>query len=165
MGAQFVLGLRLRLNSARSRLNGVLRGDAGAVQIESAFCYLILFTLMFGIIQFCMMVYTYGVYSEAARVGVRYAVQHGSDSATCSGPTTGCSDTSGANVISAVNNYASLYVASISGMKVGVSYPDSTGSTPPSRVVVTVTYNYVPFINKPGFAQPFAITSQGRIEF
>ncbi len=139
--------------------------DSGSVQVESAFCYLIIFMLMLGIIQFCMMVYTFGVYSEAARVGTRYAVEHGTNSSNCSGPSTGCGDSSAANVISAVNNYAAAYVAKISGMNVAVNYPDSTGSAAPSRVVVTITYTYAPFVSYAGFAQPFSITSQGRIQY
>ena len=124
--------------------------------------YTAFFFVMVGVIQFCLLVYTYGVYSEAARVGVRYAVQHGTDSTTCSGPSTGCTDTTAANVVSAVNTYAAHYVTTIAGMKVVANYPDSS-SAPGSRVVVNITYTYVPFVRNKGFNQAFQIASQGRI--
>jgi Flp pilus assembly protein TadG len=136
--------------------------DAGAVLVEMAFSYLIFFLVMAGVMQFCMVVYSYGVYAEAARAGVRYAVQHGADSSTCSGPSSGCADSSGANVVSAVNSYAAHYVSSIASMTVNANYPDAS-SAPGSRVVVNVTYTYAPFFTYPGFNQAFQITAQGRI--
>ena len=141
----------------------LLREDLGAVQLESALCYGIIFVLMLGVMQFCTMLYTYGVYAEAARVGVRYAVAHGTDNtSSCSGPTTGCSDSAGANVITAAKSYAQGYVSTVPGMQVSVTYPDSS-STPPSRVVLKINYTYVPFVRVAGFNQAFHITVQGRI--
>ena len=150
---RFGLGLRAAL----------LREDVGAVQVESALCYGIIFVLMLGVMQFCMMIYTYGVYAEAARVGVRYAVAHGTDNtSSCSGPTTGCSDSAGANVITAVKTYAAGYISAVPGMQISANYPDSS-STPPSRVVIKINYTYVPFSTLPNFRQTFQITVQGRI--
>ncbi len=141
----------------------LVREDSAAVQVESALCYGIIFVLMLGVMQFCMMIYTYGVYAEAARVGVRYAVAHGTDNtSSCSGPTTGCSDSAGANVITAVKNYAAGYISIVPGMQVSATYPDSS-STPPSRIVVRINYTYVPFATLAGFHQTFQITVQGRI--
>jgi hypothetical protein len=140
----------------------LLGEDHGSAQVEMAFSYGIFFLVMAGIIQFCMVVYTYGVYAEAARVGVRYAVQHGTDSGSCSGPSTGCVDSSGANVVSATNHYAAQYVTTIAGMTVRASYPDSS-SAPGARVIVNVTYTYAPFFMYTGFNQAFQISSQGRI--
>ncbi len=141
----------------------LLREEDGAVQVESALCYGIIFVLMLGVMQFCMMIYTYGVYAEAARVGVRYAVAHGTDnSSSCSGPTVGCSDSAGANVITAVKTYAAGYISAVPGMQISASYPDSS-STPPSRIVIKINYTYVPFVTLAGFRQSFQITVQGRI--
>jgi Flp pilus assembly protein TadG len=138
------------------------RDDRGAAQVETAISYIVLFMLMAGIIQFCMLVYTYGVYAEAARAGVRYAVQHGTDSPTCSGPSTGCTDVSAANVESAVKTYAGRFVTAVSGAVVHANYPDAS-SAPGSRVVVNVTYTYVPFVSYQGFNKAFQIAAQGRI--
>jgi Flp pilus assembly protein TadG len=152
----------LRLPAQLAPGRTLLHDDAGAAQVEMAFSYGILFLVMAGIIQFCMLVYTYGVYAEAARAGVRYAVQHGTDSSTCSGPSTGCTDSTGTNVVSAVNSYAAHYVSTISGMTVKANYPDSS-SAPGSRVIVNVTYTYIPFVTYKGFNQAFQIAAQGRI--
>ncbi len=120
-------------------------------------------TCVMGIMEFCVMTYTYAVYADAARRGVRYATIHGSDSSNCSGPSSGCGDSTGANVVSAVKSYASAYTNPISGMTVQVSYPDSGGCTPPSRVIVTITYNYAPLFHYPGTSHVFQVISQGRI--
>ena len=141
----------------------LLRKDAGAVQVESALCYGIIFVLTLGVMQFCMMIYTYAVYAEAARVGVRYAVAHGTDNiSSCSGPTTGCSDSAGANVVSAVKTYAAAYISAVPGMQVSATYPDAS-SIPPSRIVIRINYTYMPFAMLAGFHQSFQITVQGRI--
>ena len=150
-------------NSSRSLPAAWLQEDVGAVQVESALCYGIIFVLMLGVMQFCMMIYTYGVYAEAARAGVRYAVAHGTNNiSSCSGPTTGCADSAGANVVGAVKTYAASYIAAVPGMQVSASYPDSS-SAPPSRVVVEINYTYMPFAMLAGFHQSFQITVQGRI--
>lgn len=146
-------------------LAALLRENTGAVQVESALCYTIIFTLMLGVMQFCMMIYTYAVLAEAARVGVRYAVVHGTDNtSSCSGPTTGCSDSTGANVVTAVKTYAAGYVSAVPGMQILPTYPDAA-STPPSRVVVKINYTYLPFSTLPNFRQAFQITAQGRISY
>ncbi len=149
----------------RFQLAGIRRfaaDDAGLGLVETALSYTAFFFAMVGVIQFCQLIYTYGVYAEAARVGVRYAVQHGTDSTTCSGPSTGCGDATAANVVSAVNAYAARYVTTISGMKVVASYPDSS-SAPGARVTVKITYTYAPFVRNKGFNQAFQIQTQGRI--
>jgi Flp pilus assembly protein TadG len=152
-----------RAGEVRLGLFGCGRNECGATLAESAICYGLIFTCLFGVIQFCMLVYTYGVYAEAARAGVRYAVEHGTDSSTCSGPSTGCGDSTGANVVSAVNSYAAQFVAKVPGVQVNVTYPDAS-SAPPSRVVVKVTYTYTPFLKgSKGVSQAMGITTQGRI--
>ncbi len=149
--------------SSWSLRTALLREDVGAVQVESALCYGIIFMLMLGVMQFCMMIYTYGVYAEAARAGVRYAVAHGTDNtSSCSGPTTGCSDSTGANVVTAVKSYAAGYISTVPGLQISASYPDSS-SEPPSRVVIKINYTYMPFTTLAGFHQSFQITVQGRI--
>jgi hypothetical protein len=111
------------------------------------------------------MVYTYCVYQEAARDGVRYAIVHGVDNSNCSGPSTGCGDPTAGNVINAVSSFANPYAAPISGMSIQVTYPDSGGCTPPSRVIVTVTYTYTPLFHIMPSGIPFQVSSQGRIVY
>ena len=149
----------------RAALSGLQTTDCGSVIIETAISYMIMMSCVFGIIGFTLMVYTYCIYQEAARNGVRYAAVHGIDSSNCSGPTTGCADQTAGRVVDAVNSYVRPFAAPIQGATVQVSYPDSGGCTPPARVIVTVTYNY----NSPFQALPrgltFQVSSQGRIVY
>ncbi len=109
-----------------------------------------------------MVVYTYNVLGDAARQGVRYAIVHGNDSSACSGPQSGCSDKSGANVTAVVNQYAVMSFHSMTGMTVAVTYPDGD-SKPPDRVLVQVTYPYVPYLYLPGLTPTLYLSAEGRV--
>jgi Flp pilus assembly protein TadG len=137
--------------------------ESGSVLIETALSYFLIMTCMLGIIECCLMTYTYSVYADAARHGARYASMHGSASANCSGPSSGCADATAANVVASVTGYASSYAAPVTGMTVVVTYPDTGGCAAPSRVVVTITYNYNPLFTFPGSTHTFQVSSQGRI--
>ncbi len=148
-----------------SLATGLRRETSGAAMVETGMSMLICFMVVLFIAQICMLVFSYGVYAEAARVGVRYGVQHGSDNALCSGPfTTPCSDASGTNVTAAVNNFASRFMNLIAGATVTPSWPDSS-CAPNSRMVVTVQFTYVPFTGLSGFRVSHTIVAQGRITY
>lgn len=124
-----------------------------------------LFLVTFLIFEFCMTVYTYSVLGNAAREGIRYAIVHGTDSASCSGPGSGCTDPAGANLKAEVKNYASLSFHDLRGMTVTPSWPDGT-ATPSSRVVVTISYPYVAYLVVPGFLPPMMqVKAEGRVVF
>ncbi|MEO8735861.1 MAG: TadE/TadG family type IV pilus assembly protein, partial [Edaphobacter sp.] len=110
--------------------------------LETALCVMLIMTLVLGIIECSVMMYTYSVLGDAARHGVRYAIIHGASSSNCSGPSTGCADSSATNVVNDVTTYANIFANNISGMTVQVTYPDVGGSTSPSRVTVAITYTY-----------------------
>ena len=112
-----------------------------------------------------MLVYSYSVINNAAREGVRYAIVHGSDSTNCSGPSSGCTDTSAANVVDVVKQYAALTFHDTSGMTVTVDYPDATQADPLSLVTVTVDYTYIPISNLVSLSSNLSVTSQGRIVY
>lgn len=132
--------------------------------LETTLAFMTMMTLMLGIVEFSMMAYTYSAVAEATHVGVRYAVMHGTYSTNCSGPTSGCGDPSAGNVAAQVTQYAATFAANAQGLKVDVSYPDSS-STSPSRVVVAVSYTYQPLFLFPGLNQAFNVSSQGRIVY
>ena len=139
--------------------------ESGSMLIEFALSVWTLLLVTFLIFEFCMTIYTYSVLCNAAREGVRYAIAHGTDSSTCSGPSTGCSDSTGANVTSVVMGYAKVCFHDITGMTVTPSWPDGK-STPSSRVIVKINYPYVPYLSLPGFNAPtMQVTSEGRIVF
>jgi Flp pilus assembly protein TadG len=93
--------------------------------------------MAFLIFEFCMAIYTYSVLGNAAREGVRYAIVHGTDNSSCSGPSSGCADSGGNNVTAVVNS-----------------------------VLVTISYPYVSYLALPGFNSPqMQIKAEGRIVF
>lgn len=55
-----------------------LRGENGGTLVETALSIALLLTLLIGIIEACLMVYTYHFISNAAREGTRYAIVRGS---------------------------------------------------------------------------------------
>jgi Flp pilus assembly protein TadG len=142
--------------------------DSGSIQIETALGFMMIMTLMLGIIEVCMMGYTYSVLEDATREGVRYAAIHGTDSTACSGPGTGsgsaCSDASGANISNYVTVFTQQFCGNLSGMDVSVTYPDGT-STPASQVQVMITYTYQPLFKLPGTRHTLQVSSEGRIMY
>lgn len=139
------------------------RSESGSVAIETALSFMLVITLVLGLIELCVMTYTYSVLADAARHGVRYATIHGASSSSCSGPSVGCADSSAANVVNDVTTYANNFARNISGMTVQVTYPDAGGSTTPSRVTVGITYTYQPMFHVLGSGPAFHVSSQGRI--
>lgn len=138
------------------------REEDGSLMVETALALLVALPLVFWLFEICMLTYTCSVLGDAARQGVRYAIVHGTDNSNCSGPSSGCADLSGANVISVVNNSAAYSFHDLSNMTVQVGYPDGI-SSPPARVNVTISYMYVPYIQLPGIQNSIQMTAQGRI--
>ena len=139
--------------------------DCGSALLEFALSVWTMLLVTFLIFEFCMLVYTYSVLANAAREGVRYAVVHGTTNTSCSGPNNGCGDASGGNVIAVVRGYAALSFHDLRAMTVSASWPDGK-STPGSRVIVTVTYPYISYLQLPGFVSPnMTINAESRIVF
>lgn len=136
--------------------------ETGSLVVETALSLLLVLPMVFWLFEMCMLTYTYSVLGDAARQGVRYAIVHGTDTTNCSGPSSGCADSSGANVITVVDSSAANSFHDLTQMKVQVDYPDAS-SAPPSRVNVTINYTYVPYIKLPGIAQSVQLSAQGRI--
>jgi len=148
----------------RAHIRRLGRGEDGSIVIETALGFMITMTMVLVIIECCMMVYTYSVLEDAVREGVRFASIHGIDSSSCSGPSSGCADSTGANVVSDVTVYAGKFVGNLAGMGVTVTYPDGK-STPTSRVSVQIVYTYQPLFRFPGASHVLQVSSQGRIVY
>ena len=102
------------------------RDTRASVQVETTFALLLAVPLIFVVFEVCAFTYTQALLGDAARAGVRYAVVHGSDSTACSGPGSGCSDSSGSNVTSMVQTYAGSLMSQLSTVTVTPSWPDSS---------------------------------------
>lgn len=107
-----------------------LNKDTGSILLELSVALLCIMTVLFGAMELCSAAYAYTVLSDAANEGVHYAIFNSSDQ-------TGTSDT--------VKSYATNTLHDVSHMNVSVTYPDGK-NTPPSRVVVSVSYQYVPYL-------------------
>ena len=136
----------------------------GSLLIETALALMLAFPVIFAVFEICMFTYTQAVLGNAARMGVRYAIVHGTDSGNCSGPSSGCADSAAVKVLSAVRQDAANSLHDLRAMTVNVSYPD-TSCSPPSRVVIVIHYTYVPYLNLPGLAQAMYATAEGRIVY
>lgn len=146
---------------ASAGLFGWMRDECGSIMIETALGYMIMMTMVLGIIECSMMGYTFSVMEDAAREGVRYASVHGTNSPSCNGPSSGC-DATATNVGNDVKTYANTFTNGLTGMTVTVTYPDGT-STATSRVKVALSCTYAPVFHFPGTAHLLQVSASGRI--
>jgi Flp pilus assembly protein TadG len=146
---------------ARTGLAALLGDECGAIMVETTLGFMILMTMVLGILECSMMAYTYSVMEDSAREGVRYASVHGTDSSTCQGPSTGC-DSTAASTVADVKAYAGTFTSGLSTMTVTVTYPDGL-STATSRVKVALSVTYQPIFHIPETAHLMQVSSTGRI--
>jgi hypothetical protein len=146
------------------RLRLLLRRTHGSATLETALALIVGIPFCLYAFETCMLTYTEGVIADATRLGVRYAIVHGTDSSNCSGPSKGCADSTGTNVQNVVSNNAVISLHNMTGLVVTVSYPDGT-STPGSHVLVQSSYDYVPYFSMPGIAQTLQAQSEGVIVY
>jgi len=101
--------------------------------LETAMMMVVIFTLLFWVIEVGYFTYTYSVLANAADEGVRYSIVHsGGDSA-------------GTQTV--VKNYVNTSPQNLSNsISVSVTFPDGS-AVPPNHVDVTVTYTYAPFLS------------------
>jgi Flp pilus assembly protein TadG len=147
----------------RSRKN-TLRG--GAV-VEFAIVLMFLLTIVLAGLEFDRLVLAYTTVANAARVGERYAIVHGSSRTGVGDPASGATDAS--KVIEVVKTFTSAGTLDPDKVDVDVTYPASTsaadpGNQPGKMVVVTVTYPYDPLTFLP-FSLELASTTRGVIVF
>jgi len=109
------------------------RRQRGQSLLETAVTMVVIFTLVFWIIELGYVTYTYSILADAANEGVRYSIVHSGG------------DPTGTQTV--VKNFVATAPQNVSNsIVVAVSAPDGD-YTPPNRVRVTVTYTYVPFLS------------------
>jgi hypothetical protein len=129
--------------------------------------------LFVSILQMILLMYAYSTLADSAKEGVRYAIVHGTGNTNCSGPgVTGppviVCDTAGANVKTAVKNFAGLSFQNILDSDVTVDYnPNSANGSacnvPGCLVRVTVSHAYQPFFGLSWPAVTLNAAADGRI--
>lgn len=125
------------------------RGECGATLLEFALSCVLLFSILFGIVDFGRALYAYDAISDAARVGTRYAIVHGSSSAS---PATA----------SSISSYVTgLCCAGLSTSAIKVNATWNPNNSPGSTVNVQVQYTFnfiLPFL--PAASVPMSASSQ-----
>jgi Flp pilus assembly protein TadG len=107
------------------------RRQSGQSLLETTVTIVVIFAVVFWVFELGWFMYTYSVLADAANEGVRYSIVH-----------------SGGDVpgtITTVQAFAATSLHNISGMTTSVTFPDGP-STPPNRVRVTVSYQFVPYL-------------------
>jgi len=136
--------------------------------VEFALVTMVLLVVTFGGFEFDRMLMAYTSLANAARVGVRYAIVHGSTRTATGDAASGATDTS--NVVTAVRSYAKLGFLTANNVTVTVDYPASSdptvdpGNAPGSTVIVSVSSAYDPLTWLP-LRPTLKSTSRGVIVF
>jgi Flp pilus assembly protein TadG len=127
----------------------------GQTLVEFAICALLAVMLMIGVIEMGRLVLVYTTVCNAARIGVRYAMVHGSDNSVTT-----------AQIQSVVNSYLSAAAINTSSATVSVAYPGTSScSDPGCPVQVTVSYPYQPMTSYFRINVTLGSTSEGVITF
>ena len=107
------------------------RRHRGSALLETALMMLVIITVIFWVFELSWLFYTYTVLADAANEGVRHAI------ITSGGDSTGTQDV--------VKKFAKASMHNVSAISVSVTFPDGS-ATPPNKVRVTVSYNYLPYL-------------------
>jgi hypothetical protein len=146
----------------------VRKDTAGQASVEFVLSSLVIVLLVFAIFEIVMLIYTYSVVADAAKEGVRYAIVHGADNASPSGPVCPCPAIDGPPGTGIVKQYAQYSFHDTSAMTVTVTYPDTSkppANQSPNQVRVAVSYPWRPFL---GFGWPVVTinaAAHGRIAY
>ncbi len=114
------------------------RRQAGQSTVEFALSGLLFFMILAGVLDVGRAVWYFSSMQEGVREATRYAIVHGSKASTQVGP----GNTGGLTTI--VKNYAGSGL-NTSNLAVTSTYPDGN-NVAGSRVTVTVTYPFQPFM-------------------
>lgn len=131
-----------------------VRDRRGQALVEFAMSALITVALLLGVVEMSRMLITYTTVCNAARIGVRYAMVHGSDnSATVT------------QIQSVVDGYLSGAPINTSSTTINVAYPSASCKNPGCLVKVTVSYPYHPIMTYFPLSVSLSSTSEGVITF
>lgn len=149
-----------------------VKPEQGQAMVEFMLVIIFIFVLFISMIQMILLMHAYNTLADSAKEGVRYAIVHGTQNSNCSGPnsSTICTtpDTTGANVQTAVTNFAGLSFQNVTSAEVQVVWgPKVAGggacNDPGCSVTVTVSHTYLPFFGFSWPAFPLNAAAQGRI--
>ena len=154
---------------------GTASSRRGQALVEFAMGTLVLLMLIFGVIEIARILLVYTTVTDAARLGVRYAITHGTPPA---GPsTTGtATNTDVGNMQTAVQTVVKSFLragtvnTNSAGLTIATTFPNMScagstcsGTTPGNLVQVTVSYPYDLLISYYPINVTVAGTSEGVI--
>ncbi len=125
----------------------VFRGrEEGQALVEFAFLGVVLFIIIFGMVDVGRAVMNYNTLAQATREGTRYAIVHGGDSLDPSGPDSEhfTAPSSDEKVTQTVEKFTSGL--NLSQLTVEAEWPDGSNRRG-DTVKVTSTYEYQPMFN------------------
>ena len=138
---------------------------AGQSLVEFSIVCFMLYILALAVFEMGRMVLVYATVANAARVGARYAVVHGSSRSAGAGASNASGPSNNpAQVLSVVTNVASAGILTTSRLVITVTYPGSSNA-PGQLVDVTVSYPYDPLTTFLPFRVNMGSTTQGVIAF
>ncbi|MGH9502108.1 MAG: TadE/TadG family type IV pilus assembly protein [Terriglobales bacterium] len=152
-----------------------LKNEKGQAIVEFSLVAVFLVLLVIAFIELIFLVYTYIMLADSAKEGVRYAIVHGNENATPSGPigpgavaapNAPCTTDSGnvTAVKTAVTNYSGSSGHAIATGNIKVCYSDGD-NLPTHRVTVAVTYPYQAFFGLGWPTVNVHAEAEGRIVF
>jgi Flp pilus assembly protein TadG len=138
---------------------------SGQSLVEFGIVCFMLCILTLAVFEMGRMVLVYATIANAARVGARYAVVHGSSRSAGAGASNASGPSNNpAQVLSVVTNFASAGILTTSRLVITVTYPGSSNA-PGQLVDVTVSYPYDPLTTFLPFRVNMGSTTQGVIAF
>jgi Flp pilus assembly protein TadG len=138
---------------------------AGQSLVEFSIVCFMLCILTLAVVEMGRMVLVYATVANAARVGARYAVVHGSSRSAGSGASNASGPSNNpAQILNVVTNFASAGILTTSRLVITVTYPGSSNA-PGQLVDVTVSYPYDPLTTFLPFRVNMGSTTQGVIAF
>jgi Flp pilus assembly protein TadG len=138
---------------------------SGQSLVEFSIVCFMLCILTLAVFEMGRMVLVYATIANAARVGARYAVVHGSSRSAGAGASNASGPSNNpAQVLSVVTNFASAGILTTSRLVITVTYPGSSNA-PGQLVDVTVSYPYDPLTTFLPFRVNMGSTTQGVIAF
>jgi len=135
------------------------RSARGQAAVEFALVIVLLMVLVLSMLEFIFLMHTYNAIADAAKEGLRYAIVHGSDNSTPSGPSCPCADIDGpaappgtvpgyGSGYGVVKTFAQYSLHDLTGITVTVAYIDNVpladANKSPNRVQVVVGYPFRP---------------------
>ncbi len=116
----------------------IINCQKGAAAVEFAIIAPLLFTIMFGIIEFSLLLYDKAVITNASREGARYGILWGPNRPT------------DAEIVAKVGSYTSNRLITFGTMVSPTTTISRSGTDPGDALTVTVVYNY-DFLLLPNF--------------